>query len=84
MKTATAIKQFRKSLGMTQAEFWARVAISQSGGSRYESGRNIPLIVRICLDIAYGSRQKREAAIRRLRGRLISMPAPRELGSDDQ
>lgn len=32
----------RKKVGMNQSEFWQRFGITQSGGSRYESGRNIP------------------------------------------
>lgn len=35
-------KGFRKTLGLTQAEFWSAVGVGQAGGSRYESGRNIP------------------------------------------
>ena len=28
--------------GLTQADFWMPVGVSQSGGSRYESGRKLP------------------------------------------
>jgi hypothetical protein len=28
---------------MNQQVFWSRFGITQSGGSRYESGRNIPM-----------------------------------------
>ncbi len=44
----------RKKLGMNQGEFWSRVGVTQSGGSRYESGRAIPKPVRILLVLAYG------------------------------
>jgi hypothetical protein len=33
----------RKSLGLNQLAFWSRFGVTQSGGSRYESGRDIPL-----------------------------------------
>jgi hypothetical protein len=36
------IKAFRQKHGMNQSQFWGRVGVTQSGGSRYESERNIP------------------------------------------
>lgn len=38
----TPPKDLRIELGLTQAEFWMPVGVSQSGGSRYESGRKLP------------------------------------------
>lgn len=35
-------KSIRISLGMTQKEFWERIGVAQSCGSRYESGRRMP------------------------------------------
>ncbi|MCF8184920.1 MAG: helix-turn-helix domain-containing protein [Polynucleobacter sp.] len=32
----------RKKASLNQKDFWARYGVTQSGGSRYESGRNIP------------------------------------------
>ena len=32
----------RKQTGENQETFWRRFGVTQSGGSRYESGRNIP------------------------------------------
>ena len=43
----------RRSLGMNQQQFWASAGITQSGGSRYESGRRIPQPVALLLDIIY-------------------------------
>jgi transcriptional regulator with XRE-family HTH domain len=37
------IQEHRRKLGMNQSEFWSRYGVTQSGGSRYESGRNMPL-----------------------------------------
>jgi transcriptional regulator with XRE-family HTH domain len=36
------LKAFRNKQGMTQAPFWNRFGTTQSGGSRYESGREMP------------------------------------------
>ena len=36
------VREFRKSLGENQTEFWARLGLTQPGGSRYENGQNIP------------------------------------------
>lgn len=39
----------RKKEGINQADFWKRYGVTQSGGSRYESGRNIPKPLAILL-----------------------------------
>ncbi len=36
------IQETRKKSGMNQNAFWTRFGVTQSGGSRYESGRDIP------------------------------------------
>lgn len=38
--------EIRRKLGLIQSDFWSKVGVSQSVGSRYESGRNMPLPVR--------------------------------------
>ena len=35
-------RNLRQRLGLNQQQFWAAVGVTQSGGSRYESGRNMP------------------------------------------
>lgn len=40
-----AIRQQRNKLGMTQSEFWAPLGVTQSAGSRYESGGSVPVPV---------------------------------------
>jgi len=50
-----AIKLLRNKLTMNQTEFWKCVGVTQSGGSRYETGRVIPKPVRLLLELAYGS-----------------------------
>jgi DNA-binding transcriptional regulator YiaG len=51
--TSAEIKAFRHKHGMNQSAFWGRVGVTQSGGSRYESERNIPRPVQLLLHIAY-------------------------------
>ncbi|MFA9441668.1 helix-turn-helix domain-containing protein [Uliginosibacterium sp. sgz301328] len=41
----------RKSEGLNQIAFWSRFGITQSGGSRYESGRAIPLPIAILMTL---------------------------------
>jgi len=36
----------RRRLRLNQEDFWSRVGVTQSGGSRYESGRSMPKPVR--------------------------------------
>lgn len=33
---------YRKKIGANQTAFWSGLGVTQSGGSRYESGRNLP------------------------------------------
>jgi hypothetical protein len=42
---------YRRALGENQSMFWTRFGVTQSGGSRYESGRNIPKPVRMLLSL---------------------------------
>jgi DNA-binding transcriptional regulator YiaG len=46
--------QIRKKEALNQLEFWQRFGITQSGGSRYESGRSVPnpakILMRLYLD----------------------------------
>jgi len=54
----------REKAKATQSEFWKHLGVTQSGGSRYESGRNIPTPVRLLLALRYGSAaQKRQARV---------------------
>jgi len=53
MKKKIDALKLRKRLGLNQAEFWGRVEVTQSGGSRYENGRTMPGPVRKLLGIVY-------------------------------
>ena len=46
-------RQLRRQLGMNQYDFWKRIDVTQSGGSRYESGRPMPKPVRRLLGVVY-------------------------------
>ena len=35
-------REIRRQLGLNQQQFWAKIGVTQSGGSRYESGRCMP------------------------------------------
>jgi len=39
-------RSIRQQLGLNQQDFWGRVGVTQSGGSRYEAGRSMPRPVR--------------------------------------
>ena len=39
-------REIRRRLGLNQEQFWTQIGVTQSGGSRYESGREMPKPVR--------------------------------------
>ncbi len=43
----TNVRDLRHSLGMNQSAFWSKFGVTQSGGSRYESGRSMPVPLKI-------------------------------------
>ena len=43
------IRELRQRLGLNQSQFWSKFGVTQSGGSRYETGRDIPKPVRMLL-----------------------------------
>jgi mannose-6-phosphate isomerase-like protein (cupin superfamily)/transcriptional regulator with XRE-family HTH domain len=52
-RVGQAIWELRIHLGISQTEFWGRIGVLQSAGSRYESGHSIPNPVQILLRLAY-------------------------------
>ena len=46
-------RQIRNRLGMNQQEFWTRIGVTQSGGSRYENGRSMLKPVRELLRLVH-------------------------------
>ncbi|MCB1886876.1 MAG: helix-turn-helix domain-containing protein [Rhodocyclaceae bacterium] len=54
MKSETKdVREIRRKLGMNQSQFWSKIGVTQSGGSRYESGRNIPRPVQALLRLVH-------------------------------
>ena len=47
------VRQIRKKLGLNQNDFWGAIGVTQSGGSRYESGGNMPVQVNELLRLVY-------------------------------
>lgn len=68
LRTGAQAKALRHKLGMNQLQFWSPVGVTQSGASRYESGRNIPRPVQMLLTIAYGTDKQSEHVTLALRG----------------
>src|SRR6185436_5919819 len=46
-------REIRLRLNLNQQEFWGQIGVTQSGGSRYESGRNMPKPVRELLRLVH-------------------------------
>lgn len=72
--TASEIKAARKALRLTQGEFWEALHVTQSGGSRYESGRDVPEPVQVLLNLVLGPEKMVAAQLKELRATL----APKE------
>lgn len=47
------VKAIRKETRLNQSDFWNAVGVTQSGGSRYESGRKMPNAVRELVRVVY-------------------------------
>lgn len=67
INTPDEIKATRKKLGLNQAQFWSPLGVTQSGGSRYESGRSVPPPTLILLNIAYGPEKVASKLIEQIR-----------------
>jgi transcriptional regulator with XRE-family HTH domain len=46
-------REIRRRLGMNQQQFWTKIGVTQSGGSRYESGRSMPKPVQELLRLVH-------------------------------
>lgn len=47
------IRALRNSKKMNQTQFWGALNVTQSCGSRYESGRKIPTLVQLMIDLVH-------------------------------
>lgn len=68
MKVTNDPRAVRMKLYMNQTQFWGRIHLTQSAGSRYENGRKIPRIVQAALAIAYGTDKQSADQVKELRG----------------
>ena len=46
-------RELRRKMGVNQQQFWSRLGVTQSGGSRYESGRHMPRPVQLLLRLVH-------------------------------
>lgn len=53
---ALSPREIRRRLGLNQEQFWTRIGVTQSGGSRYESGRAMPKPVQELLRLVHVER----------------------------
>jgi transcriptional regulator with XRE-family HTH domain len=60
-----SFKKLRLKLGLNQQDFWSRLGVTQSGGSRYEAGRRVPEPIKKLIELAYGNNPL--LALKRLR-----------------
>lgn len=59
MKTTEKLsnpREIRRRLGLNQQQFWGMIGVTQSGGSRYESGRSMPKPVQQLLRLVHVDR----------------------------
>lgn len=71
--TGQEAKELRRKLRMNQSEFWSRLGTTQSGGSRYESGRDLPEAVRVLLNMTYGPDVHAQKIVEALRDKKKGM-----------
>lgn len=77
------ITAFRKKNGMNQAAFWSPLGITQSGGSRYESGRKIPKPVMALVVLRMGTKPQKKATLRALDIAPLIVDAVNDVAGDE-
>lgn len=63
-------RELRRRLSLSQSEFWGALEVTQSGGSRYESSREMPEQVALLLHMVYGTEAQARSLLGYLRGRV--------------
>ena len=64
--TADQVKAMRLKSGLTQYDWWSPFGVSQSGGSRYESGRGMAKSIHLLIAIRHGTEAQRQAVLAEL------------------
>lgn len=54
--TGEALAETRRKSGLNQFDFWQRFGVTQSGGSRYESGRGLPNPAKILMALYFAGK----------------------------
>ena len=54
LPTIKNYRELRRKMDIRQSEFWNRIGITQSGGSRYETTRKVPKPTQTVIDLTYG------------------------------
>jgi predicted transcriptional regulator len=66
-----SVRRLRGRLGINQKDFWLHLGVTQSGGSRYESGsRTIPKHMKMLIELIYGDKPLQ--ALKRMRDKTFS------------
>ncbi len=61
-------RELRRKMNISQSEFWSRIGVTQSGGSRYETMRKVPKTTQTVIDLAYGTVKTALETLAALRG----------------
>ena len=65
-KSKNAVKKsvtdIRKATGLNQSQFWSRIGVTQSGGSRYEGDRGMPKPARILFELVFENTEEQAIA----------------------
>lgn len=54
LPTIKNYRELRRKMDISQSEFWTRIGVTQSGGSRYETMRKVPKTTQAVIDLTYG------------------------------
>ena len=54
LPTIKNYRELRRKMDISQSEFWNRIGVTQSGGSRYETMRRVPKTTQAVIDLTYG------------------------------
>lgn len=60
-------KELRTQLEINQTDFWTRLGVSQSSGSRFENGRALPAPIQKLIVLAYYPKEESSAVLKALR-----------------
>lgn len=73
MAKTTGVKSLREASGLNQNKFWPPLGVTQSGGSRYESGRTRPKPLKILMQIVFSDKTTSQLIVRSLRKKFGKM-----------